>query len=128
LFLTYCAVSPNDADNCAKEDESNPATASATPALIAYDEDSTFPNTLSPGIVPLINEPPLPITTCPEVNPANLSWIVSSSIAIICPGNIWSSEPVAYTCTIGYLIPKLCTIVKSLTLLNDTVSVNDVSG
>ena len=49
-------------------------------------------------------------------------------IEIICPGNIWSSEPVAYTCTIGYRMPKLCTMVKSLTLLNDTVSVNDVSG
>jgi hypothetical protein len=41
-------------------------------ALIACDADKTVPNTLSPGIVPLINEPPLPITTCPEVNPANL--------------------------------------------------------
>ena len=54
-----------------------------------------MPNTLSPGIVPFINEPPLPITTCPEVNPENIIWISSSLIDFIVPGIIWSSEPVA---------------------------------
>jgi hypothetical protein len=79
----YWDVSPNDADKFAKDAESNPVTASAVAALTAKDAERTSPNTLSPGIVPLINEPPLPITTCPDVNPANLISIVSSSIDII---------------------------------------------
>jgi hypothetical protein len=87
-----------DADNIAPiEPLSNPATESAIPALIAYDDDRTVPNTLSPFIVPFINEPPLPITTCPDVNPANLICIVLLSIDLIVPAIIWSSEPVAYT-------------------------------
>ena len=76
---------------------SKPETESATLAVSARDADNTFPITLSPSIVPLINEPPLPITTCPDVNPANKICIVLSLIDFIVPGIIWSSEPVAYT-------------------------------
>ena len=96
-FLTKFSKSPN----AAKDAELNPTILSATPALIAYDDDNTLPITLSPGIVPFINEPPLPITTFPEVNPANLICIVFLSIDLIVPAIIWSSEPVAYICTIG---------------------------
>ena len=72
----YAFAFDNDADNADNDAESNPVTASAKSALTACDADNTVPNTLSPFIVPLIKEPPLPITTCPEVNPANLICIV----------------------------------------------------
>ena len=85
----------NEAESADNDAESNPTTSSAKFALNACDEDNTVPNTLSPVIVPFIKEPPLPITTCPEVNPANLICIVFSSIDFTVPGIIWSSEPVA---------------------------------
>ncbi len=93
----YAFAFDNDADNADNDAESNPVTASAKSALTACDADNTVPNTLSPFIVPLIKEPPLPITTFPEVNPANLICIVFLSIDLIVPAIIWSSEPVAYT-------------------------------
>jgi len=91
LFLTKFSKSPNAANDA----ELNPTSEFAICATSACDADKTVPITLLPSIVPLINEPPLPITTCPEVNPANLIWISSSLIDFIVPGIIWSSEPVA---------------------------------